>query len=395
MLGCSILVTVALVVSDKKSSSPSPAAPRIIDSPLTPNPVVLEPPPTDLPHPPPTARPRSPPLTSRPSEVAGVGWVLAADFESCSAACSAAGGVCNAAGNDRVNDTAKVRYVAETMLGLLCGDTVSATSWHAAPFVRSDRLCRYQTGHHDCSSANNDSDTRLMCCCSADFADCPVSATEAARGWVLAADFQSCRAACTAVGGACHATGNDRVNDTAKVKYVAETVLGLTCEASFPSDWFAAPYFNISASGCGYQSNYHHDCSISTSRGTRNMCCCSADLADCPVSSAAPNARGWVLATENESCHATCAAVGGACNVTGINWDHGGGIVRYVAQSMLGLNCAYIGGSPLPAAPFFDSSIRDCRYPTGSNNHDCSSTADGYHRMCCCSDDCPVGAWVP
>jgi len=157
------VITVAVVVATSGSSSPasSPMTPSSIDSP---------------PSTPATPNDPTPAAVNPPTPLVVVGgWVLGAAGASCNTACAAAGGACNAAGNDRVNDAATVTYVAETVLGLTCAETFSST-WTGAPYIWiPDSECFYQPNNHDCSYFNNQF-SRNMCCCAADLADCPVSA---------------------------------------------------------------------------------------------------------------------------------------------------------------------------------------------------------------------------
>jgi len=101
-----------------------------------------------------------------------LGWFLGLRGETCNATCTAAGGVCNAAGNEQVDDATKILFVAEDILSLICATTSSGGS--GAPSFRPyNGRCNYQPDTHDCSYYS--SAYRSMCCCSADLAACPVS----------------------------------------------------------------------------------------------------------------------------------------------------------------------------------------------------------------------------
>lgn len=185
-----VAVVVFLIVSGNSRTEPSPTTQLVAPptaptpapaNPPTSNPVVEpppNPPPTNQPRPPPTPQPRPPP-TLRPTDspveaAAAIGWVLALDDESCNTACTSAGGSCNAAGNNRVDDAATVTYVAEDILGLTCADTDGTDEGEDPSLHVPSSTCYYQTGNHVCSVSQKS--LRNMCCCSDNLADCPVSA---------------------------------------------------------------------------------------------------------------------------------------------------------------------------------------------------------------------------
>lgn len=81
-----------------------------------------------------------------------------------------------------------------------------------------------------------------------------------------------------------HATGNEQVDDATRVTYVVKNMLGLTCAFTFVSQLDYTPFFWPSKGQCSCQSGTH-SCAKSSATGvSRNICCCSAELAACPVS---------------------------------------------------------------------------------------------------------------
>lgn len=101
-------------------------------------------------------------------------WRLSATGQTCSDACSTDSSLCSAGARNSVSSAERIQFVLSTYFGLTCDSTESSISSRAPETSVSSgtRTCRYQTFSAASCFVTGDS---LLCCCSGDSNDCPVS----------------------------------------------------------------------------------------------------------------------------------------------------------------------------------------------------------------------------
>lgn len=105
--------------------------------------------------------------------------------------------------------------------------------------------------------------------------------------------------------------------------------------------------------------------------------------------SAADQYLDWVLAVEGESCHDACFAVGGECELDGINQIVNRERMLFV-DTILGGQCEYAFANRFGNEPSYYDLAKDCGYLWGGESGSCDSIVSNERKYCCCGSHCPV-----
>lgn len=112
-----------------------------------------------------------------------------------------------------------------------------------------------------------------------------VAAGGSPNSWVLGEAGASCETACTNAGGTCNAINTGALNEEAKMRFVESILPELSCNDFYQELENALSPARVGDRVflCYYQGSTETTCPGSN-EGAQRICCCSDNLADCPVS---------------------------------------------------------------------------------------------------------------